>query len=86
MHRLVDARCPIETLNQHPVDTLLAQHHFNNTAIPLPPHIFSERKNAYGVNIDIHSETYPLKSKLINGLKRHGKQDQLSMDNTFTEA
>ncbi|MGO3798555.1 MAG: bifunctional proline dehydrogenase/L-glutamate gamma-semialdehyde dehydrogenase PutA [Vibrio casei] len=70
VHRLVDARCPIETLNQHPVDTLLAQHHFNNTAIPLPPHIFSERKNAYGVNIDIHSESLPFEEQVNQWLEK----------------
>ncbi|OEF28146.1 bifunctional proline dehydrogenase/L-glutamate gamma-semialdehyde dehydrogenase PutA [Vibrio rumoiensis] len=70
VHRLVDARCPIETLNQHPVDTLLAQAHFNNTAIPLPPQVFPERKNAYGVNVDIQSENQPFEEKVNQWLTK----------------
>jgi len=56
VHRLVDARCPIETLTQHPVDMLLACETLHNNKIPLPPAIFAERKNSAGVNIDIDSE------------------------------
>lgn len=68
VHRLVDARCPIDTLNQHPVDTLMAQDDYHNTAIPLPPAIFAERKNAYGVNIDIQSELEPFEAKVEHWL------------------
>lgn len=56
VHRLVDANCPIETLTEHPVDTLLQRSTLHNGLIPLPPYIFKDRKNAYGVNIDISSE------------------------------
>ncbi|MGB1319902.1 MAG: bifunctional proline dehydrogenase/L-glutamate gamma-semialdehyde dehydrogenase PutA [Vibrio gallaecicus] len=56
VHRLVDARCPVAELTQHPVDMLLAFDTLNNTKIPLPSQVFPERKNAYGVNIDIESE------------------------------
>ncbi|MEG3219485.1 bifunctional proline dehydrogenase/L-glutamate gamma-semialdehyde dehydrogenase PutA [Vibrio gigantis] len=56
VHRLVDARCPVAELTQHPVDMLLAFDTLNNTKIPLPPAVFPERKNSYGVNIDIESE------------------------------
>ena len=63
VHRLVDARCPVETLTQHPVDMLGAFETLNNTNIPLPPKIFSERSNSYGVNIDIESEAKLLSSK-----------------------
>lgn len=59
VHRLVDARCPVEKLTTHPVDTLLSYSELSNTNIPLPPHIFPERKNAYGINIDIASEAKP---------------------------
>ncbi|MCF7352880.1 bifunctional proline dehydrogenase/L-glutamate gamma-semialdehyde dehydrogenase PutA [Vibrio sp. CK2-1] len=68
VHRLVDARCPIETLNQHPVDTLTAHEHYNNTAIPLPPAIFNERQNSYGVNIDIQSELEPFEAQVEHWL------------------
>ncbi|MEH0667386.1 bifunctional proline dehydrogenase/L-glutamate gamma-semialdehyde dehydrogenase PutA [Vibrio scophthalmi] len=56
VHRLVDARCPIDSLTQHPVDMLLAFDSFDNKSIPLPPAIFPERKNSLGINIDIESE------------------------------
>ena len=56
VHRLVDARCPVAELTQHPVDMLLAFDTLHNTKIPLPPAVFPERKNSYGVNIDIESE------------------------------
>lgn len=68
VHRLVDARCPIATLNQHPVDTLMAHQEYNNPAIPLPPAIFSDRKNSYGVNIDIQSELEPFEAQVEHWL------------------
>ncbi|WP_076588147.1 bifunctional proline dehydrogenase/L-glutamate gamma-semialdehyde dehydrogenase PutA [Vibrio ostreicida] len=66
VHRLVDARCPVETLTQHPVDMLQAYPTLNNLQIPLPPNIFPERCNAYGINIDIASEGQPFE-KLVAG-------------------
>ncbi|MCE2570254.1 bifunctional proline dehydrogenase/L-glutamate gamma-semialdehyde dehydrogenase PutA [Motilimonas eburnea] len=66
VHRLVDARCPVAELTAHPVDTLLSHEHMNNVNIPLPPHIFATRKNAHGVNIDIHSEAEPFEQQ-VNG-------------------
>ncbi|MHA2937842.1 bifunctional proline dehydrogenase/L-glutamate gamma-semialdehyde dehydrogenase PutA [Vibrio sp. RC27] len=59
VHRLVDARCPVELLIQHPVEQLLSQPSFDNKAIPLPPFIFPERKNSRGINIDIDNERGP---------------------------
>ncbi|MCK6264336.1 bifunctional proline dehydrogenase/L-glutamate gamma-semialdehyde dehydrogenase PutA [Vibrio sp. ZSDE26] len=56
VHRLVDARCPIESLTQHPVDMLLAHDTLGNKSIPLPGDVFPDRKNSAGVNIDIESE------------------------------
>lgn len=56
VHRLVDARCPVSALTEHPVDTLLAHQTLHNPAIPLPPAIFAARKNSCGVNVDIDSE------------------------------
>ncbi|MBA5761396.1 bifunctional proline dehydrogenase/L-glutamate gamma-semialdehyde dehydrogenase PutA [Vibrio sp. 404] len=64
VHRLVDARCPVESLTTHPVDALLAFESFNNRSIPLPPSIFPERKNAIGVNVDIESENAPLEAEV----------------------
>lgn len=64
VHRLVDARCPVETLTQHPVDMLLAFDTLNNNKIPLPPQVFPERRNSYGVNVDIESENAPFEAQV----------------------
>lgn len=64
VHRLVDARCPINTLTQHPVDMLLEYESLNNRQIPLPPQIFNQRANSYGVNIDIESEAKPFEDQV----------------------
>ncbi|NOI34188.1 bifunctional proline dehydrogenase/L-glutamate gamma-semialdehyde dehydrogenase PutA [Vibrio cyclitrophicus] len=64
VHRLVDARCPVAELTQHPVDMLLAFDTLHNTKIPLPPAVFPERKNSYGVNIDIESEAHQFKAQV----------------------
>lgn len=64
VHRLVDARCPIDLLTQHPVDQLLSQPTLHNTAIPLPPDIFPERRNSYGVNINIDGERIPFEHRV----------------------
>ncbi|OAN10933.1 bifunctional proline dehydrogenase/L-glutamate gamma-semialdehyde dehydrogenase [Photobacterium jeanii] len=60
VHRLVDANCPIESLTQHPVDTLRSRATLHNSLIDLPPAIFGdERQNSAGINIDIESEWVP---------------------------
>ncbi|WP_028021654.1 bifunctional proline dehydrogenase/L-glutamate gamma-semialdehyde dehydrogenase PutA [Enterovibrio calviensis] len=57
VHRLVDARCPISDLTQHPVDMLVSRPSLHNPRIPMPSEIFGEsRKNSAGVAIDIESE------------------------------
>ncbi len=70
VHRLVDARCPIDTLNQHPVDTLTAQQYFHNSNIPLPPAIFAERRNSIGINIDISSEVELFEAQVEQALQQ----------------
>lgn len=64
VHRLVDARCPVSELTQHPVDTLLGRKTLHNTLIPLPDQIFSDRKNSFSINVDIESEAVPFKEKI----------------------
>lgn len=56
VHRLVDARCPIELLTQHPVDSLMNCSSLHNDKIPLPPNIFPSRSNSLGINIDVEDE------------------------------
>lgn len=68
VHRLVDARCPIETLTQHPVDMLLAFDTLHNPNIPLPPDVLPNRRNSYGVNIDIDSEGAPFEAQVQSWL------------------
>lgn len=64
VHRLVDARCPISELTHHPVDALTSFATLNNDKIPMPSGIFPERKNSYGVNIDIESEAKPFEAQV----------------------
>ncbi|OIN26292.1 bifunctional proline dehydrogenase/L-glutamate gamma-semialdehyde dehydrogenase PutA [Vibrio barjaei] len=64
VHRLVDARCPVDSLTVHPVDALLANDTLHNANIDLPPAIFAERKNSVGVNVDIESEVKDYEHKV----------------------
>jgi len=59
VHRIVDANCPIESLIEHPVDTLLRRPTLQNGLLPLPSEIFADRRNSHGINIDIENEAKP---------------------------
>ncbi|WP_372739413.1 bifunctional proline dehydrogenase/L-glutamate gamma-semialdehyde dehydrogenase PutA [Neptunomonas sp.] len=57
VHRLVDARCPISELVNHPADVLASRKSLANPYIPLPSELFgNERKNSFGFNIEIEGE------------------------------
>ena len=57
VHRLVDAKTPVEDLVHHPASVLAGHHSLANDRIPLPVDIFGEaRKNSMGVNIDVEHE------------------------------
>ncbi|WP_293267425.1 bifunctional proline dehydrogenase/L-glutamate gamma-semialdehyde dehydrogenase PutA [Neptunomonas sp.] len=57
VHRLVDARCPISELVNHPADVLASRESLANPYIPLPVELFGdERKNSYGYNIEVDAE------------------------------
>jgi len=57
VHRLVDARCPVSELTQHPVETLQSRKTLENNLIPLPGGIFgADRRNSSGPNIEIQCE------------------------------
>ncbi|WP_022942720.1 bifunctional proline dehydrogenase/L-glutamate gamma-semialdehyde dehydrogenase PutA [Psychromonas hadalis] len=62
VHRLFDATCSIDSLTEHPVDTLKNRSTLHNGLIPLPPAIFNDRKNSLGINVDITSELAPFQS------------------------
>ena len=70
VHRIVDASYPIASLTEHPVDTLLSRPTLHNGLLPLPPYIFSDRKNSYGVNIDIESEGKPFERAVTSEMKK----------------
>jgi len=64
VHRLVDARCPISELVDHPVTTLKSRKTLRNPFINLPKDMFVDRKNSYGPNIEIESEWTPFKASV----------------------
>ncbi|MGD8110956.1 bifunctional proline dehydrogenase/L-glutamate gamma-semialdehyde dehydrogenase PutA [Vibrio sp. TRT 17S01] len=70
VHRLVDARCPVSSLTHHPVDMLCAFETLHNANIPLPPNVFSERKNSLGVNIDVESEAQGFEAQVHRFLSK----------------
>ncbi|WP_120512581.1 bifunctional proline dehydrogenase/L-glutamate gamma-semialdehyde dehydrogenase PutA [Photobacterium salinisoli] len=71
VHRLVDARCPIDSLVQHPVDVLRSRPTLHNHLIPLPKDIFgADRKNSAGINIEIESEWTPFRDS-VEAFKTH---------------
>ncbi len=87
VHRLVDAKCSIESLIQHPIDALIGKPTLFNGLIPLPSEIFTDRNNSSSVNLNIESEAQPflqavhekmdqqwLATPIINGLTLDKKQ------------
>ncbi len=64
VNRLIDAKCPISQLIKHPVDALQSRPTLHNGLICLPTDIFTDRKNACSVNIDIESEALPFQEKI----------------------
>ncbi|XKF16708.1 bifunctional proline dehydrogenase/L-glutamate gamma-semialdehyde dehydrogenase PutA [Halomonas sp. BLK-85] len=65
VHQLVDPDVPVESLCQHPVETLRQYDSLANTRIPLPKDIFgNKRRNSRGVNLNIRSHFYPLMEKM----------------------
>ncbi|MBE8564964.1 bifunctional proline dehydrogenase/L-glutamate gamma-semialdehyde dehydrogenase PutA [Vibrio sp. OPT20] len=86
VHRLVDARCPVAELTQHPVDMLLAFDTLHNTKIPLPPAVFPERKNSYGVNIDIESEAHQFEEQVKGFLNNQWTAGPVINGESLTES
>lgn len=66
VHRLVDAKCPIEELTHHPVETLLSRKTLANPYIKLPIDMFEERQNSFSPNIDISSQWLPFEKEVQN--------------------
>jgi len=64
VHRLVDAKCPIEELTHHPVETLLSRKTLANPYIKLPIDMFEERQNSFSPNIEISSQWLPFEQSI----------------------
>ncbi|WP_017430103.1 bifunctional proline dehydrogenase/L-glutamate gamma-semialdehyde dehydrogenase PutA [Vreelandella jeotgali] len=65
VHQIVDPDVPVESLCEHPVETLEAHDTLANPRIVLPQHLYGPRRpNARGVNLNIHSHFYPLMERM----------------------
>ncbi len=65
VHRLVDARTPIEELVKNPVDELEKYDTLANDRIVLPQDIYgAERRNSRGMNLHVERDRAPLLQKL----------------------
>lgn len=53
VHRLIDDKCPVDSLTDHPVQTLVGRETLRNAMIALPRDIFPRRANSKGVNMDV---------------------------------
>ncbi|MBR9829810.1 MAG: bifunctional proline dehydrogenase/L-glutamate gamma-semialdehyde dehydrogenase PutA [Oceanospirillales bacterium] len=70
VHRLVDARCPISDLIEHPWLTLNKRNPLHNPYIPLPRDIYGQqRANSRGPNIEIACEWTPFSEKVNQWLE-----------------
>lgn len=75
VHRLVDARTPVASLVQHPVDILKRRVCFQNDHIPLPEDIYGQRrKNSLGVNVNIASQWQPFHQKVQAFMEHNWRQ------------
>jgi len=64
VHRLIDDKCPVDELTNHPVETLNSRDTLRNALIPLPGDIFPRRKNSAGLNMDIESVFAPFEKQV----------------------
>ncbi|WP_417761475.1 bifunctional proline dehydrogenase/L-glutamate gamma-semialdehyde dehydrogenase PutA [Shewanella sp.] len=88
VHKLVDPKTPIESLTQHPLQSVSKYTTLANNKIALPADIYgAQRKNSKGLNMDIISESTPFfkalaafndhqwqAGPLVNGTQLNGKQ------------
>ena len=71
VHQLVDARVPVDSLIEHPLQALRRYPALPNPHIPLPRDIYgSERRNSRGINLNIQSHWLPLQAALAEWLPR----------------
>ncbi|CEA05583.1 bifunctional proline dehydrogenase/pyrroline-5-carboxylate dehydrogenase [Pseudomonas saudimassiliensis] len=70
VHKLVDARVPVDSLIEHPLQRLSGYATLANPKIPLPRDIYPRRRNARGVNLAIRSHWQPLAQELAQWRSR----------------
>ncbi|MDE1462918.1 bifunctional proline dehydrogenase/L-glutamate gamma-semialdehyde dehydrogenase PutA [Spartinivicinus poritis] len=71
VHRLVDAKTPVDELTKHPLESLKAYACLANERIPTPPRIYgNERRNSKGINILIESQWQPLAEQIRSYMNR----------------
>ncbi|MDP3534112.1 MAG: bifunctional proline dehydrogenase/L-glutamate gamma-semialdehyde dehydrogenase PutA, partial [Halomonas sp.] len=82
VHQIVDPDVPVESLCQHPVETLRQQKTLYNKRIPLPKDIYGpKRRNSRGVNLNIRSHYYPLMEKMAEFMeKQYSAKPLLAFD------
>ena len=65
VHKLVDARVPVDSLIEHPATALRRYKALANPQIPLPPAIFGpERRSAKGINMNVLDQWLPLQQAM----------------------
>lgn len=78
VHRLIDRRCPVTDLVQHPWETLHKRDTLHNPYIPLPGEIFgAERAASYGPNILIESQWAPFSARISQFLNQCWQADPI---------
>ncbi|WP_370051889.1 bifunctional proline dehydrogenase/L-glutamate gamma-semialdehyde dehydrogenase PutA [Neptunomonas sp.] len=86
VHRLVDARCPIEDLVHHPADVLAARSPLANPHIPLPADLYGdERRNSQGFNIEIEHEWSTFSDRIKPFMQTQWKAGPLINGQLITE-
>ncbi|MFY0990796.1 bifunctional proline dehydrogenase/L-glutamate gamma-semialdehyde dehydrogenase PutA [Halomonas sp. C05BenzN] len=71
VHQLVDPKVPVESLCEHPVQSLKQHLHLANPLIPLPADIYGDkRRNSKGVNLNIRSHYQPLMDRMSGFMDR----------------
>lgn len=71
VHRLVDAKTPVEDLVHHPAETLKQHEQLANPLIPLPPALFGDtRLNSRGVNTEVESTLFPFHYAVTDQMKQ----------------
>ena len=70
VHQLVDPKVPVESLCEHPVQTLGHYQQIANPRIPMPADIYGpKRRNSRGVNLNVRSQYQPLRDDMAKHME-----------------